>query len=159
LFVERDRAFSLAPQTMELARACARPSEEIRLAGRADLAKHWALSAALAVTLGPDAAGALGEWKELDDSLPEGSGFSLVDLAADRSGLHTARRATDPATAAAAAQQLAQATEQQLFPLSLLAAREGLSERQFLTRYGTIASHDYQAEVAAIDRALGDTPP
>jgi hypothetical protein len=154
LFVEGNKAFSLAPRAVKRAQACKRPRQAILLAGRHDLAKHWTLSAALAVTLGPEAAGALGEWKELDDSLAEGSGFSFVDIAADRSGLQVARRATEPASAVASAQELAKATEQQLFPLTLLAAREGLSEPQFLARYGTIASRDYQAAVAAIDRTL-----
>jgi hypothetical protein len=154
LFVEGNKAFSLAPQAVTLAQSCKRPKEEILLTGRPDLARHWTLSAALSATVGPEAAGALGEWKELHDSLPEGSGFSFVDLAADRSGLQVAHRATDPASAAAAAHRLAKATEQQLFPLALLAAREGLSEQQFLARYGTVASRDYQASVAAIDRAL-----
>lgn len=154
LFVEGNKAFSLAPQAVERAQACKRPKAAILLAGRNDLAKHWSLSAALAVTLGPEAAGALGEWKELDDSLGEGSGFSFVDLAADRSGLQAARRATDPASAAASAQRLAKATEPELFPIALLAAREGLSERQFLARYGTISSRDYRAAVAEIDRRL-----
>jgi uncharacterized protein YfiM (DUF2279 family) len=154
MFAEGNRAFSLAPGGLKLALSCERPKQAILLAGRSDLAKHWTLSAALSATLGPDAAGALGEWKELDDSLAEGSGFSFVDLAADRSGLQVARRATDPATAAASARALAQATEPQLFPLALLAAREGLSERQFLARYGNVESKDYQATVAAIDRTL-----
>jgi uncharacterized protein YfiM (DUF2279 family) len=154
LYVEGDKAFSLAPRALKVAQSCKRPRGEILLAGRFDLAKHWTLSAALSATMGPEAASALGKWKELHDSLPQGSGFSFVDLAADRSGVQVARRATNPASAAASAQRLAKATEQQLFPLALLAAREGLSEQQFLTRYGTVASRDYRASVAVIDRTL-----
>ncbi|MGB7405054.1 MAG: hypothetical protein WA906_05150, partial [Pacificimonas sp.] len=59
------------------------------LGGRRDLAMHFILSAALA-TRDAGLGQALGEWKELADSLPGGSGFSFVDLAADRAGTRLA---------------------------------------------------------------------
>lgn len=159
LYVERNRTVYLAPEANRLARSCEWPEGEISLAGRTDLAKHWTLSAALASVLGSGAAVALGQWKELDDSLPHGSGFSFVDIAADRSGLHVARRATDPAEAAVWTRRLAKAGEQQLFPLTLLTAQEGLSEQQFLDRYGTVETRNYRATVARIDRVLARHQP
>lgn len=154
LFVVGRRAEFLAPAALGRTRACGRPAEPILLSNRPDLAKHWTLSAALGATLGDGAAAALGEWKELSDSLPSGSGFSFMDLAADRSGLHAARRAIEPRSAAAAARELATVTEEQLFPIAFLAAQEGLSERQFITRYGSVDAAEYRATVQWIDREL-----
>ncbi len=67
---------------------------------------------------------AVGEWKELSDSLSrqsrfsvgDPSGFSMADLAADRAGFLTARAAVDPASAGRIAQLLTQATPEQLLP-------------------------------------------
>ncbi len=127
------------------------------LAGRADLAKHWAVSAALAVTLGDDVGGAIGEWKELSDSRPGGSGFSFVDLAADRGGLAAARLASDPETASLAANRLRQVTAEDLLPIRALALSEGISERRFLERYASIDSREFSAAKARVDRVIGRT--
>jgi hypothetical protein len=155
MYVVEGQTLDLAPPAVRLVKKCSKPAGDILLAGRVDLAKHWTFSAALASVLGTDTAGAMGEWKELDDSRPSGSGFSFVDLAADRSGLHAARLGAEPATAAGAAQSLARATERELFPLALLAAKEGLSEQQFLARYGNVRTQNYQAAIRSIDRVLG----
>lgn len=149
-----ERAQALAPDAAGQARRCNRAGPTILLADRSDLAKHWALSAALGAVLGDAAGSALGEWKELADSLPSGSGFSFMDLAADRSGLRLARRAVSPATAASTASELARVTEEQLFPISLIAAQEGLSEREFIERYGNVDADKYRATVRWIDREL-----
>lgn len=148
------RAEHLAPGVSPRIRACGGMNETIRLAGRSDLAKHWTLSAALGAVLGTGAAAAMGEWKELSDSLPNGSGFSFLDLAADRSGLHAAREGTDPATATATAARLRLASEEGLLPIALMAAQEGLTEEQFLSRYRGIDAREYQRIVSWIDREL-----
>ena len=57
----------------------------ITLAGRHDLAQHFGVSAALAAWAGEPVADAIGLYKELDDAR-DGSGFSFIDLAADRAG-------------------------------------------------------------------------
>lgn len=132
---------------------CAPPAAPLRLAGRADLAKHWALSAALAATLGEPLSLDLGQWKELADS-DGGTGFSFVDIAANRSGLAWARRATEPATAAAARAELAAINRAQLFPIELLAEAEGLSAAEFDRRYGALGSAEYRAVVERVDRRL-----
>jgi hypothetical protein len=130
----------------------------VRLAGRDDLAKHWALSAALASAVDPQFGRAMGEWKELDDSLPGGSGFSFVDLAADRAGLRAARRAADPATAAAMRERLGRAGDGDLLPRSVLALPEGLTEAQFAARYRSLDAVAYAAAVRTIDARLAATP-
>lgn len=57
----------------------------ITLGGRHDLAQHFAVSATLAAWSGEPVADAIGLYKELDDAR-HGSGFSFIDLTADRAG-------------------------------------------------------------------------
>jgi hypothetical protein len=148
-----DRADDLGGAAAAEARKCGSVGR-VSLGGRADLAKHWTLSAALTAVIGTDSAGAMGEWKELSDSLGGGSGFSFLDLAADRSGLQAAQRAGDPDTAAAEARRLARVTDAELLPVALMAAQEGLTEQQFLQRYRGIDAAKYRDTVAWIDREL-----
>ena len=101
------------------------------LAGRVDLAKHWALSAALTA--------------------------SLVDLAADRAGIAVARRATDATTADAIAARLRKAVTEDLLPIRALALSEGLSDRQFIGKYRAIDNARFSAAKSRIDRVISDT--
>ncbi len=154
LLVVGKEARILVPDADELERACPRPAGQLRLQQRADLAKHWTLSAAIAAVLGEKASASIGEWKELDDSLGKGSGFSFVDIAADRAGVRTALRALDPATAEQTIDQLAQASEESLLPETLLRGPEGLSEQSFVDRYGSLDRDRYKQAIVAIDREL-----
>jgi hypothetical protein len=45
-------------------------------------------------------------------------------------------------------------TEEQIFPISLMSAQEGLSEQQFIARFGRIDAANYQEVVRWIDREL-----
>jgi hypothetical protein len=133
---------------------CKIAAQDIKLLGRADLAKHWAISAALTAAYGPDLSHAMGTWKEISDSGRGGSGFSFVDLAADRSGLILAKAAVDPGRAAATTRRLGGIREAQLLPLQTLALSEGLSEAEFQSRYVHVETAAYKETVARIDRIL-----
>jgi hypothetical protein len=61
---------------------------------RHDLTQHFAVSAALAVLVGPQRAEGAGIVKELADAR-RGSGFSFVDLSADLAGISFARAVDD----------------------------------------------------------------
>lgn len=154
LAVLGERAEALLPGGAELRKNCAFPAGAVRLQGRADLAMHWVLSAGLTSVLGPQAAENLGEWKELDDSLPDGSGFSFVDLAADRAGVQTALLALDPQTAGATKKKLSRATDDYMLPEALLQAPEGLSDTSFVQRFGSLERKHYREAVSRIDRIL-----
>ncbi len=147
----------LAGNAAQRVKPCGVPLVKPMLAGREDLAAHWSLSAALAVSLGNDIGGAMGEWKELSDSRPGGSGFSFVDLAADRAGLALARRAVAPETAVSIAARLRAATGEDLLPIRALALSEGLSERAFVGKYQTLDSAQFAAAKARIDRVIAGT--
>lgn len=129
---------------------------DVSLAGRDDLAKHFALSAALAASADPAIGRALGTWKELDDSLAGGSGFSFVDLAADRAGLRFGEATTDPERAARLMSRLVAGAD--LLPLTALGFSEGMNSDAFERRYRDISSAEYAAAVARVDRALDTLP-
>jgi hypothetical protein len=154
LAVAGEQTERLIPHGGELRKKCPIEDQPMLLQGRGDLAKHWALSAALTSVLGPDAANSLGEWKELQDSLPDGSGFSFVDLAADRAGVQTARSAIAPSTAVTAAEELSRATDEYMLPNALVRAPEGLSEAAFVDRFGSLDETGYRKAVSHIDQTL-----
>jgi uncharacterized protein YfiM (DUF2279 family) len=144
----------LAGSIQEEAEACPGPTGDLRLAGRNDLAKHWALSAALAAMTGGDIGRAMGEFKELADSLDGGSGFSFVDLAADRAGLRVGRAATARASAEASRAMLATADNRRLLPIDIAKLTEGIAEADFRARYGDIDSPQFAEAVRRIDALL-----
>ena len=144
------------PETLRIPRD--RPAAiPTSLAGRDDLAKHFAVSAAIAAS-DPDLGRALGEWKELDDSLPGGSGFSFVDLAADRAGTRLGAALADPARTGDVQRRLRSARAGDLFPAAALGMSEGLDERTFQRRFGRLDSAQYRAAVTRIDAALDAMP-
>lgn len=149
----RDR---LAGNALPLIGRCINPPAPITLAGRNDLAKHWALSAALSASLGGTIAQSLGVWKELSDSLKGGTGFSFVDIAADRSGERFANAATDPQLARFVQTRLAAVTEPQLLAPEVLAKPEGLDAKMFEQIYDNVDSPEYRSAIAAIDALLDD---
>ncbi len=149
----------LVGQKADLTKGCALVRASPTLNKRSDLAKHWALSAALTASLGPDASLAMGIWKEMADSGQGGSGFSYADLAADRGGVMVAQRLEDAARAPAIHKWLSQATQAQLLPIQRLALAEGMSEAEFADRYDSIDSARDKEMVARIDAALSATLP
>ena len=127
------------------------------LAGRPDLAMHWTLSAALSVTLGDGIGKAMGEWKEIADSRPSGTGFSFVDLSADRSGLAFARAASDPDTASEFGEKMRRVTNADILPVSALALSEGIPETAFVREYHDLDASQFATAVAKIDQVLSTT--
>lgn len=132
------------------------------LHGRTDLAKHWALSAALTVTAGSRFATAMGEWKELADSLSGSqlnggnarSGFSFVDLAADRAGHLSATALVNPELVQLTRGRLTGGAESAILPPSALALAEGIPNDDFVQRYGATDDPRFLAEVDRIDAML-----
>ena len=155
LFVGGERAQRLFYSPKIRANNCSLPPEDqIKLGGRPDLPKHWSISAALAATMGTEMTGAMGEWKELSDSLPQGSGFSFVDMTANRSGFRYGQASTDPASAAATGQKMQRVTAAQLVPPESFGNVEGLPDQQFMDDFSDLDSKKYQAMIAMIDGQL-----
>lgn len=156
LFTVGEPAYRLQPDPAVPGERCTEIAPTVTLRGRDDLAKHWAFSAGLTAAFGSDAATDLGEWKELQDSLPRGSGFSFVDLAADRSGVRFARLALEGGKSEAVVADLRNASPQSLLPDRLLSGPEGLSDRAFVARFEALDAASYAEATKAIDRALAD---
>jgi len=129
------------------------------LAGRRDLLKHFLVSGGIKLMADAQIGFAVGEFKEMLDASSGGSGFSFIDLAADRSGLNFAEQATGSETAAKKFQQrmLSITSEDDFFPqIDLL--EEGLSEKRFIDQYGHVDSERYHEVVELIDQRLADLP-
>lgn len=160
LVVDR-RAGELAGVDRSAVDRCRISPTTIELHGRADLAKHWALSAALVAVAGEQVAMSMGEWKELADSSPRKSkfersaptGFSFIDISADRAGLRAAQAAGGPEEAILMANRLSRASSRDILPVSLLAKKEGLYA-EFTIEYGGIEDPRYARAILEIDEIL-----
>ncbi|ADE14985.1 conserved hypothetical protein [Nitrosococcus halophilus Nc 4] len=131
----------------------------VHLANRRDLMLHFILSAALKIAADKGMAMAIGEFKELLDAASGGSGYSFVDLAADRAGIRFAEQATDPSGGAEWLQkQLAGNTDEAVFFPKIAGLPEGLTKQQFTEQFPTVESPAYQAMVEEIDRRIGRLP-
>lgn len=129
-------------------------TRKVTLAGRDDLALHFAISAAIAATAGGPLADAIGLYKEIDDAR-HGSGFSFVDALADRSGTLLGECAVGPArTARELKARLATGVvEAELLP-PFADLPEGLSAAEFERGYGGMQGARTRALLAEIERRL-----
>jgi hypothetical protein len=123
--------------------------------GRSDLPQHFWVSAALTVLSDQQRSLAVGIAKEMKDSTPGGSGFSFVDMAANKAGIQFAVAATRD-TESARAMQLRISTGvdgNDFFP-DIHGLGEGFSGDQFQAEYGGLGSARTRAIFAEIDRRV-----
>ncbi len=158
MLVTKPEIARLASGDVEELEPCQRRARPVTLQGRADLAMHFSLSAALAASTDPQVTLAIGEWKELDDSLPGGSGFSIVDLAADRAGQRLGENAIRPEAAKAIGFALERVEEEALLPRAVLKYREGMNKDEFEAHYGSTGDARFRALREDIDRFLDLSP-
>ena len=123
--------------------------------GRDDWARHYTLSAAIAVLHHPLLSDAGGLIKEQLDALTRGSGFSFGDLAANRAGVRFADAATDSETGARAMQMRLQNgwVLEDFFP-SMSDLPEDLTVEEFRKAYGGVGSPHYRQMAAEIETRL-----
>ncbi|RDE18097.1 hypothetical protein DV711_18430 [Motiliproteus coralliicola] len=132
-----------------------RPHYRTLLRGRIDLRQHFVYSAAIQVLADAGSSYAIGEFKELLDSVAGGSGFSFADLAADRAGtLFAMRVSRDPQQAAELLTRLDQPLRESDLMISIDRLPEGLTEAEFQQRYGDINSEAYRRMTEQIDQRL-----
>jgi hypothetical protein len=144
----------IAPEARDWRRA--RPRGVV-LAGRGDLAEHFALSALLSAASGQALADWVGLYKELTDAHAS-EGFSFSDLAADRAGSRLGRAATDPASAAAIQRRAAAGlSESDILP-AIDDLPNDLSDAELTRRFGGIGTPAYNAMIARIERAVAALP-
>ncbi len=129
------------------------------LGGRNDLAKHFLVSAVLELATGSGMAFVAGEFKELLDANPGGSGFSFIDLAADRTGSRFAQEIADPTGGARRIQaMLASLTDEDQFFPAVADLPEWLDRRAFEKRFGSVDSAAYARMMREIDRRISGRP-
>ncbi len=129
------------------------------LAGRHDRAQHFLISAGLTVSASTGLADALGQLKEVDDSQAGGSGFSFVDIGADRTGIRFGELAVaGPAEARRLQDQVAAMTGEELFMADFRDLPELLSEEEFQAAYGGVGAPAYEEVVREIDGRIGQMP-
>lgn len=126
-----------------------------RLHRRRDQARHFLISAAIAARIDGGAASLAGTFKEISDA-DKGSGFSFIDLAADRAGSRFGEQAVASTSHARRVQQLLAngVNESDIMP-AIDQLTEGLDNAQFNRRYGTLDSPAYHAALERIDRLIG----
>lgn len=130
----------------------------VMLDRRADLAKHFLVSAAIAAHADTRIADVVGLYKEVDDSR-HGSGFSFDDLAADRAGTRFGEEAVADGASAHRIQQRAQASSRDTdwmpawsdLPVSM-------SEAEFKRRTGGIDAPAYREIMREIERRVDALP-
>jgi hypothetical protein len=138
-----------------LMRDAAALREGTTLRGRSDWARHYALSAALAVLENPFVSEAAGLMKEQLDALTRGSGFSFADLAADRAGVRFAAAATRSDAAARSMQaRLAGGFDVGDFFPAVKDLPEDLTVEEFRRRFVGVGAAHYRAAIAEIDARL-----
>lgn len=134
-----------------------RPNKSnVHLSGRRDLLLHFIISAGLKIVADRGISTAIGEFKELLDSNKGGSGFSFVDLGADRTGIHFAEVATGR-HAERLQRLVAGKTDERLFFPMFKDLPEGMSAETFKARYGDVESVAYRTMVAEIDRRIASS--
>jgi hypothetical protein len=155
---------SSVPGAGAVAQAVEPPSEravrltvfgEPTLQGRRDLAEHFFVSAYLAAVLGDEAASSAGLAKELLDA-QGGSGFSFVDLAADRAGARFAHGILN--------KQLPLGLLPQTFTVKEFMPKvqdlpEGIPLADFKAQFGARDDPRFRKQLAEIDGRISNLPP
>ncbi len=121
---------------------------------RNDMAKHFIASAALSASGSGHLAQQLGQQKELTDAR-HGSGFSFIDLAADRAGRYFGEMATaSPRSARKIQKKMANIKDYRAFMPDVTDLPENLSGQQFEARFRNTDSPVYRQIIKRIDNRI-----
>lgn len=143
---------SIDPETM---RKLVSLRGRMKLRGRNDLSRHFWVSATLAVLSDESRSLAVGIAKEKMDAAPGGSGFSFIDLAANRAGIQFAVLATrDMASAQRMQERIRQGLTSHDFLPEIADLPEGITSDQFQRIYGGLGGTETQRLAREIERRL-----
>jgi len=132
---------------------------KILLAGREDYAKHFLVSAGLAVSSGGGISQLLGVFKELDDSLSGGTGFSFADISVDRAGIKFGEFAVSSAENAITLQNyMSKSFSESMIIVGSEDLPENMSEEGFFNQYGGVDEPAYNKVVEEIDARIERLP-
>jgi hypothetical protein len=131
---------------------------KVTVHGRGDLPRHFAVSAALVVLADQNRSLAVGIAKEVSDSNPGGSGFSFVDMLANKSGIRLAVLATRNNESARTMQKLViQSSNRFQFIPEIRGLPEGLSSERFESEFGGLGGRKTRELFAEIDRRISES--
>lgn len=130
----------------------------VTLKGRHDLVQHYLTSAGLQIAAGEDVANALGEFKEITDTLRGGSGFSFSDIAADRAGVVLALQASNAKHARRIQTIMSQVADEAVFFPDIQGLPDNLPQAEFEGRYGDMESAAYLELMREIERRIALLP-
>jgi hypothetical protein len=129
--------------------------QRISVRGRNDLSRHFWVSAALAVLSDDSRSMSVGITKELMDATAGGSGFSFVDLTADRAGtLFTVIAIGNASSARELQLKIRRGVEIADFFPDIEGLPEGISRDDFQNKYGGLGGPETNRIVAEIRRRL-----
>jgi len=130
-----------------------------RVHGRGDLGQHFWVSAGLVVLSDAGRALTVGIAKEMKDSTPGGSGFSFVDMAANKAGIRFAVFATRDAESARELQlrMVGGIDTADFFP-AIDGLPEGLSRDEFQSEFGGLGGGETRRLFAEIDLRIDALP-
>ncbi|MDZ7632000.1 MAG: hypothetical protein U5K74_11820 [Gemmatimonadaceae bacterium] len=131
------------------------PRRRVTLSGREDLTKHFLVSAIVAAEADRTLADAVGLTKEVDDSRG-GTGFSFVDLAADRAGTRFGELAVGSPEDLQSA--VADGIEERDIMPDVTGLPESMPESQFIARFGGVGAPAYAAMVQRIESRIAALP-
>jgi hypothetical protein len=125
---------------------------------RTDMAKHFMALATVTSSGSTYLAHLLGREKELIDA-KHGSGFSFVDLAADRAGMYFGKIATSsPENALKLQQAMANLKNYSEFMPEVRDLPENMNDAEFKKQFGSIYSPTYQNLLKKIDIRISSCP-
>jgi hypothetical protein len=125
---------------------------------RIDLAQHFIGSAAITASVNGQVAKVVGEEKELSDA-QGGSGFSFIDLAADKAGTRFGEMATSsPENARKIQKAMSGIKDYSDFMPDPTDLPEHMDETEFKQRYQSVDSPAYQELSKQIDARITATP-
>jgi uncharacterized protein YfiM (DUF2279 family) len=122
---------------------------------RIDLAQHFIGSAALTASVNKQVAQVVGEEKELSDAQQGGSGFSFIDLAADKAGTRFGEMATSsPENARNMQKAMSRIKDYSDFMPDPRDLPEHMNETDFKQRFESVNSPAYQEISRQIDARI-----
>lgn len=125
---------------------------------RIDLAQHFIGSAAITASADEQVSKLFGEEKELSDA-KVGSGFSFIDLTADKAGTRFGELAISSAESARKIQQaMSQINDYSDFMPDPRDLPEHMDEYEFKQRFGSVNSPEYLAITRQIDARIAAMP-
>jgi hypothetical protein len=131
--------------------------KRVTLRGRGDLARHFWVSAALTILSDESRSMTVGIGKEMMDATPGGSGFSFVDLTADRAGTLFAQAATaTPDSATEMQLRIHRGVHSEDLCPDITGLPEGISRDDFQTQYGGLGGKGTGEIVEEIQRRLAE---